>query len=311
MSAASLPPWGPMEESIVQEMHDRPIPEAWRVTSDLSLVEDYTRWREELIEELAALLWPTYDFQAHGWSRPPSDALISADFQILQNVHHYLKVPVDGVADTPTLHEVFFEEEDDVSKLIGLQYERYDPALPEYLRASLKDVLINGFSRKIASLRFQLKERFQRPRAFQVALIQGRTPFHYRWAQTGGTPSFISGHCVEGSIAGASAYVLFGHNIDRVSVAVLQQFTVDIGDRRVFAGVHYPSDNLGSWYTALKLLPHVLEPSQVHATREFLWEAISKRSIVFREIVKDAEERESGSPYLPAIQALERIATGG
>jgi hypothetical protein len=89
----------------------------------------------------------------------------------------------------------------------------------------------------------------------------------------------------------------------------LQQFTVDIGDRRVFAGVHYPSDNLSSWYTALKLLPHVIDPSALASVRKFLWEAISLKSIVFAEIMRHINSHDR-SPYRAAVAAIEKAASG-
>lgn len=309
MSAETLPPWGQLEEPMEEEIRSRPIPEAWRSISSRTRESDFAQWRDHLIDELAALIWPTYDFAHRRWSKPPSDQLLEVDFQLLKKLHRCLELPINGFGVPPTPHSVFFAEEDDVYKLIGLNYERYDPALPEYLRENLKDVLINGFSRKLASLHLQLKKRFQRPRAYQVALLS-RRPFHYLWAATGGTPSLVSGHCLQGSLAGISAYVLFGRDVDLVSVEILKQFTVDIGDRRVFAGVHYPSDNLSSWYTALKLLPHVLDQSQVRQAHEFLWDAISKKSTVYREIVKHADKTPD-SPYRPAIQALNNLAAAG
>jgi hypothetical protein len=307
VNTEALPPWGRMEERIEKELKKRPIPEAWCSSSGGSLKDDFTKWRDTLINELAELLWPTYEEEKHCWSRPPPLDLLEADFALLDELHPCLNQPVNGVGTPPTTHRVFFDEEDDVTKIFGLQYERYDPALPQYLRAgtTFTDILWYGCDRKLASLTYQLKGRFQRPRAFQTALLLGRK-YNYVWAATGGTPSMVSGHCLQGSLAGSSAFVLFGRDVDLVSVEILKQFTVDIGDRRVFAGVHYPSDNLSSWYTALNLLPHVLDESQVRSTREFLWGAISKKSIVYRAIRNHAEIN-ADSPYWPCIRALERV----
>jgi hypothetical protein len=296
-----------MEERIENELKMRPIPEAWRVPSGASAKEEFTEWREKLIDELAKLLWPTYD---SGWSRPPPRDLLEADFALLRELHPYLTHPVNGLGNSPIPHRVFFDEEDDNTKIFGVQYERYDPALPQYLRAgtTFTDILWYGCDRKLASLTFQLKRRFQRPRPFQTAFLLGQK-CEYVWANTGGTPSMVSGHCLQGVLAGSSAFVLFGRDVDLVSVDILKQFTVDIGDRRVFAGVHYPSDNLASWYTALKLLPHVLDESQVQSTREFLWSAISTKSIVFRAILSHAGKN-ADSAYWPCIRELERIGSG-
>jgi len=314
LSPANLPPWGALEEPVEQEIKFRPIPEAWRAIAGGTKEAEFKRWRKDLVHELAALVWPTYDYRHHCWSAEPSKKLLEADFELLSKLHLCLDDPINGVAKPepgkdPVKHRQLFFEEDDVYILIGVKYERYDPAVPSNIRADLPRFLISGFDRKLASLSLQLKKHFQRPRAFQVALLTGRT-FSCLWAKLANTPSFVSGHCLQGSLAGVSAYLLFGRDLDLVSADVLGQFTVDIGDRRVFAGVHYPSDNLGSWYTALKILPHVLDDSQVEPAREFLWDAISRKSIVFRHIAKHAHQH-SDSVYLPAIRALENVANGG
>jgi hypothetical protein len=72
----------------------------------------------------------------------------------------------------------------------------------------------------------------------------------------------ISGHCLEGCLAGAwLAWCLqfdsqgLDHLDWRRVHKALQQWSVDIGDRRVMAQVHYPSDNIGSWWVGAQL-PH-------------------------------------------------------
>jgi hypothetical protein len=64
--------------------------------------------------------------------------------------------------------------------------------------------------------------------------------------------------------------------------ASLAQYMVDIGDRRVFAGVHYPSDNIASWIMALSLMPEVYaDPVRIEG---FVRKAIFERSRVFQMI---------------------------
>jgi len=92
------------------------------------------------------------------------------------------------------------------------------------------------------------------------------------------------------------------------SVDKLRQFTVDIGDRRVFAGVHYPSDNLSSWYTALKLIPHVFTEPTDAWVRDFLWKAIDLRSIVFGAIKNHIAAHPNDSPYRDAVAAIRKLA---
>jgi PAP2 superfamily len=303
-----LPPWGVMEEYLQGQMRnsDRVIPPAWRLPDGSKPnAGQLEHWRAGLIAELAGLLWPTFDPTTLEWSATPNERLIQVDFELLNVLKDKLDRPIgEGTYYT---HRMLFKEEDNESKGFGLNYERYDAALPAYLRDSLPNILLNGFDRKLGSLHYQLKQAFQRPRAYQVAAIRG-WEYSGMWAKTGGTPSFISGHCLEGAIAGCSAFALFGMTVDSVSVDILQQFCVDIGDRRVFAGVHYPSDNLGSWITALHLLPYVFDASVEQEVRAFLWGAIDSKSMVFAAI-KDHIARDESSPYVPAVSRLRELGT--
>jgi len=301
-----LPPWGHMDALVQGLMQSRPIPEAWRPITAGNTEQQWQLWRDSLIQDLDSLLWPTYDPQRQAWSRPPSSALMDADFELMDSLKRQLDEPIRGRAAVETKHRVFFDEEDDDYLLFGHKYERYDPGLPQYLRDGLTQILWNGYDRKLGSLHLQLKQVFQRPRAYQVAFIQKRNFEHLR-SRLAATPSLVSGHCLQGCMAGVSAYVLFGTSVDFASVEVLRQFTVDVGDRRVFAGVHYPSDNLASWYTALKLLPHVVDHAALSPARSFLWEAISSHSVVYRE-VRAHVDADAKSPYKEAVAAIEEAA---
>jgi len=94
------------------------------------------------------------------------------------------------------------------------------------------------------------------------------------------------------------------------SAKVLQQFTVDVGDRRVFAGVHYPSDNLASWFTALNLVPRVFDEEVAPDIKAFLWEAINSRSIVFDAIKKHIVANPGTSPYEKVVEVMRAISGG-
>jgi hypothetical protein len=305
-NAPHLPPWGQMDALVRGLMHSRPIPEAWQSITAGNTEQQFQQWRDSLIEDLASLLWPTYD-QAQGtWSQPPNPALMDADFELLESLKSQLDEPIRGRAAVATQHRVFFDEEDDDYLLFGHKYDRYDPALPRYLREELTNIFLHGYDRKLGSLHLQLKQVFQRPRPYQVAFIQNRS-FEHQRSRLAATPSLVSGHCLQGCLAGVSGYLLFGASVDFASLEVLRQFTVDVGDRRVFAGVHYPSDNLSSWYTALKLLPHVVNQTVLSSARSFLWDAISLQSVVYQAVRAhvDADPR---SPYKQAVAAIEAAA---
>lgn len=309
MSAAALPPWGQMDAGMLKQIGDRPIPEAFRPQDGGTLEQEWRDWFDTLADELSTLLWPKFDPHSGTWVRPPDQALIDADFTLMASLCKQLDEPVQGLASVKTPHRVFYEEEDDERVLIGAGYERYDPAFPEYLRKDrqLTYLLLHGCNRKLGSLHVQLKQIFQRPRPYQVALLQ-RQQFQHVRTRLGYHPSFISGHCVQGSVAGLSVYLQVSNAVDFASIDILKQFTVDIGDRRVFAGVHYPSDNLSSWYTAFKLLRYVIDKPALPAARAFLWDAIRSKSRVYQAIDAHARQHGAASPYTKVIAAIAAVA---
>lgn len=307
MATATLPPWGHMEDFVKLQLATRRVPEAWIPVDPATIKAEYDKWFEELLADLSRLLWPVFDHVAGTWTAPPNPALTDADFELLDILRARLDTPIDGALKMhpePPMHRKFFEEEDDELTIFGHRYDRYDPGLPKHLAENLTDILWTGCDRKMGSLHYQLKEQLQRPRPNQVAWIQGRD-FNFDWAKTGGTPAMISGHCLQGSMGGCSAFLLFG-SIDSVSIGYLQQLTVDIGDRRVFAGVHYPSDNLSSWYTAFQLLPHVVETRDTARARVFLRGALEHKSIVFAEIRRHVAA-DPNSAFKPALEAIAAV----
>ena len=56
----------------------------------------------------------------------------------------------------------------------------------------------------------------------------------------------------------------------------LQQYATDFGDRRVFAGLHYPSDTLITWLICFMLVEYVVKPNEINDAKVFLKECIRK-----------------------------------
>jgi hypothetical protein len=81
---------------------------------------------------------------------------------------------------------------------------------------------------------------------------------------------------------------------------------VDWGDRRVFAGVHYMTDNIASWTLARRLIPFLFR-SNAHEVENFAVQAISRHSQVFADIVKNSDcfesSREMLFAYFPEANA--------
>ena len=318
-SASDLPPWGVLDEAALADMKGSPVPKDWKpidgVRQDSDESADLSRWGEwleVLVDELAAILWPRFDPTTRMWqgkSASHIEALTQADFNLLKRLGDRLNMPISGSHPTTVTHKELFEAED--RDVPGMNYVVYDPLLPADLRVSLGELVANGISIKVASLPLQLKRIFQRPRAHQIALLQNRTDFRCELALSAFTPSLVSGHCLEGSLAGCHVYSEWRsrRDVSPASVDFLKQFTMDIGDRRVFAGVHYPSDNLASWYVAMRVVPHVFDTSSASLVTRFLWDAIQSKSVVYAAII-DYTSMNRNSPYRDMLAALQQLTRG-
>jgi hypothetical protein len=83
----------------------------------------------------------------------------------------------------------------------------------------------------------------------------------------------------------------------------MQQYTADIGDRRVFAGVHYPSDNISSWFCALRMCDNMY--SEVGEVAKVFMRGALAKSAVFAAIVDDIR-KDPGSVYAGPMAYLEK-----
>ena len=311
-----LPPWGQMDGTLEESRTDAVIPIDWKPADGSPPTRrQWDKFIVELTTCIGSTLWPPYTpGDTSAWSTPAVAKLFEADFKLLHDLRFNLGMPIKSYYPTKFVHHDFFKEEDDAAIEFGTGYERYDPTLAPTVLKSFTTVLIAGMADKVGTLDLQLKYVFQRPRAHQVAVIQNRSDFEYLQGRTANTPSLVGGHCLQSTIAGCTAYVAFIEDLDKGhprSVRTLEHFTVDVGDRRVFAGLHYPSDNLSSWYTALTLVPRVFPKLRDRVlAKEFLWEAISRRSEVFKAI-KAYKDSQGNSPYTAMLQEIERLGAAG
>jgi hypothetical protein len=305
----TLPPWGRMEEKLEALVNNAIVPIDWTPADGSKVtMTKWKTWRGELIKGIDSMLWPVYEKGGRSWSSPSVAKLLDADFRLLLDLHPNLGLPINALFPTKFVHNDLFKQEDDANIEFGTDYDRYDPTLTPHCLSGLPTVLIAGMADKVGTLDLQLKQFFQRPRPYQVALLQDRSTFSYRWARTGNTPSLVSGHCLQASVAGCTAYVAYAQELEGRSIEILKQFTVDVGDRRVFAGVHYPSDNLASWYVALNLVPYVFDGEHGTAARHFLWSAISTQSKVFKAVNAYAEP-DGSSPYRKILDEIKRLGS--
>lgn len=309
-SLPPLPPWGIMAANHESLRKSAVVPIHWKPTDGSSpTMQKWNAWLARLIDVIDSTLWPVYKPDRASWCSASVARLFEADFQLLAQLHWNLRLPIDARYPTKLVHNDLYAEEDDPHKEFGSAYERYDPTVPAFVLDGIISVLIAGMAGKVGSLDLQLMAIFQRPRPYQVSFIQNRQDFNYVSARTGSTPSLVNGHALHALIAGCTAFIAYAEHLSPRSVEVLQQFSVDVGDRRVFAGVNYPSDNLASWFVALNLIPYVFAGEQSEAAKRFLWSAISSKSKVFAatSAYKDAE---GNSAYTKILEELTRLGTG-
>jgi hypothetical protein len=308
-----FPPYGLMPASWLDPAGPEVAPGPWVQTVD------YVKWLEAVADSIARLLWPRYDQASAQWVGDARDgmfALTQADFDLFTRLRPKLNQAIwPGRTET---HQVFFEFEDtddyftDNGKLA--QDRSFDRSLRNYFQRStyyepIHYIIANNydplFFKYNGAVDLHLKRRLQRPRALQMAWLMERKDFSYERAGSAASPSTISGHCFQALIGGIASFIdAAKKGASDKTLAVLAQHAVDIGDRRVFAGVHYPSDNLSSWITVMAIFPFLF-PDEVKA-RDWAWEAVSRQSAVFQAI--DGKVG-TARPYQAAWELLHRLAT--
>ena len=273
----------------------------------------WVAWLDSHANRLASFLWPRWANGGWQGAISPEDALdlIQADLQLMGPLSARLDAHV-GQA-TATHRELFHREDEGPPQVSDLFL--YAPAADDALVLRFNALLIDGGVALAAPASLELKQRMQRPRPYQVSFILHPDKRHvYEVAHTATTPSMVCGHCLQGALALADIVVRFeiesGRPLGHETLIGLQQFLVDSGDRRVFAGVHYPSDNLSSWYTALRYCRRLEftpteDPAQIRwqrtRAREVLWAAVQLSAVHAAMVAQ-------GAPYLRALQILESEA---
>ena len=272
--------------------------------------------RDKLIDEMADALWPVWDPQSRSWDGRSAKKMLEltrADMDILFRLRvGQGSLPIDALPDSKVrslncpAHSAFFLEEDQGK--IFASYPHYDRSLDPKIGSTFGGAFFAGLAAKCSSTSLQFKRRFQRPRAYQMAFLMGKTEFNLEEGVSSMTPSMVSGHCLQGLIgvgAVMERVIQSGISLDEDkgkamdSWQALSQYAVDIGDRRVMAGIHYPSDNLGSWIVLIGLANHIYRSREI---KEKLWKAITTQSLIYRFIRESEAE-----VYSPALDLLDRM----
>lgn len=318
----NLPPFGrpPVELRI---KNDGARPEHWSGSE-----ADWRAFYDRLVDDIATHLWPRWDPASRRWDGPA--AVFAEGATRLENaicIEHLQKTGVlETFPHTPNYaggplsqtHYWHYQVEDNInlqapnprtyahaigsSAVKGVVY--YDESLNSDV---LPEIFQQMWKNKYNGI-FQTKLIFSRPRPQQTAFIFGQE-FEHRQAlanvHTGNHPAMISGHCAQGLLYMCTLierHLAAGRPLAEVRTQDYGQYGVDFGDRRVFAGVHYPTDNMASWIAVIRLIPHVFGQNGPVLV-DFVKNAIRTQSLVYRII------RETFPVHAPLSHALEFLDT--
>lgn len=274
------------------------------------------------LDDITKNIWP--EWQGGNWvggAASRMEAATEAELKLAVRLYHGSESP-DILAETfdippspdgrPTTHEWHYKIEDalvhdllfqfislpvgqevsfgfQASRTIGSNYLAYDPGFD----IAKFEQLFWGRMRRIQPAIWDIKQHFQRPRPWTAATALGVDGF--RWVVAGGFfvthtgvhPSLLSGHCIQGILGGCSVYDALleeGNQVGAARIRAIQKYMVDWGDRRVFAGVHYMTDNIASWTLARRLIPYLFRNAD--KVEEFAVQAITDHSRIFADIVE-------------------------
>jgi hypothetical protein len=322
-----LQPWGMLNIVRINSEKGVRLPPDWLKSSGLSLEArrlNFEDWENSTLALINDVLWPRYDRDRQVWvgrSTRFMHALTIADLSLMLDMQH----PRSGVThftqlpDSPrrTLdiraHQRLFDDEDG-PEIFG-SFPNYDrDAVNGPLGHSVEEVAaemkVLGFEADFTKqdpINFRFKNHLQRPRPMQMALRFKFFDFEYLDAATSITPSMCSGHCLQGVLDGGSVLerlLVDGGPLSVPQLEAFGQWAVDIGDRRVMAGIHYPSDNLCSWLLFLLAADSLYErPEEV---KKIIGHAIRTRSFIYRELHR-WKKIKKGMVYARALNELDRL----
>jgi hypothetical protein len=325
-SGLLFPPYGVLNQDEAAS-NDHLIPIDWlplATDPGYTFNEKWELWLSAVIRQINDVIWPSWDPDKSRWepcrSLARMEELTRADFKVFEQMDvERVNRGLDQLPEVPNRAINIFSQRqlfviEDNRSLDGgpvipfaSYYNTYDTRLAPELASAVAPLWFNSTHHKLRHTQYRVKVALQRPRAYQTAMLLGYPNFVNEVAVTGLTPSACSGHCLQG-LTGMGGVVEFfrksGVDLDPDNLEAMMQYAVDIGDRRVMAGVHYPSDNLSSWIILMNLADRVYRDPFIKC---FLWKAIKKHSFVYSSILKCAATPEGEALRLP-LSYLQSLA---
>ncbi len=299
-----FPPWGFMPQDNLAAAAKTVPPPDW-----IGGQSSFLKWRNDTLQFIQDSIWPVFDPQSMSWtgkSVPTMKALTIADLDLLRNLYTSspdpLTLPISAPAGLPPrpTQQALFQDEDVMVPKWGRFFRNYDRSLSDSDVLDLLAIFKAAYLGKVNSILW-LKTKLQRPRPWQMAMILGYSDFACYEALSADTPSMVCGHCSQALLALGGVMedrIRTGTSMTSANWGALQQLAVDIGDRRVLARVHYPSDSIASWIMILKMSEFIFAYPKV---KDLLKDAIMTKSIVYKLI-----QQSGGSIYQPMLDAVAR-----
>ncbi|MEM9734930.1 MAG: phosphatase PAP2 family protein [Pseudomonadota bacterium] len=285
-------------------------------------LKTFNTWKQDRLKEFGAHIWPQYDFKtrkfvgsARNFAKDLTFFEVGAMIDAFMPPNNILETkPTSPLAVTDIkMHLYHYEIEDQNPNPPGASYRLYDRTLTIQEEETLVAVMIDAISNgdtigKKAAGHFFFKDQMQRPRPLHAAMLAKReASFVSELSERGQHPSIVSGHCFQGVMMACAVlehWIATNPNLSQERIASLAQYMVDVGDRRVFAGVHYPSDNIASWSLAMALIPEVFDDHETIV--RFLRYAVMEKSTVF-QLIRDTFLDQSNLAFTePSIKLLQR-----
>jgi hypothetical protein len=95
-----------------------------------------------------------------------------------------------------------------------------------------------------------LKQYFQRPRPFQTAHRFNSSSYFCRLSQTAHTAAFPAGHTLQAAVVHVDSQLQpmsTPWSLVLKNLLPSAEWSASVGDNRILAGLHYPSDSIASW----------------------------------------------------------------
>ncbi len=261
-AAPTFPPYGPLSADLAWAVQRQRVGTPFLLKSgEQATAQQFAAFLDAVSAEYAQVLWPRWE--AGGWVGAAAAGVLDltlADLDLYAgSLKGKLVAAVGADALSAITHKKLFVFDDQMpADKMFASLDPYLATMEAEPLAALKASMTKALRSVLGAPPLRLKVAHQRPRPYQASFILGRTDFGFEEAKSSMTPALPSGHALQGLFAACGGYLDQRAELEKVAGAIpaLQQYGVDMGDRRTFAGVHYPSDNLASWYLALRLCDH-------------------------------------------------------